>query len=48
MSMEFVHDETHLMWLFPRSLSGQSMEWFSRLPSRIKSFEELLNRFTSQ
>lgn len=48
MSMEFTHDETYLMHLFPRTLSGQSMEWFSRLPSAIKSFEELVNRFISQ
>lgn len=48
MSMEFAHDKTYLMRLFPRSLNGQSMEWFSRLPSGIKSFEELVNRFISQ
>lgn len=48
MSMEFVHDETYLMCLFPRSLNGQLMEWFSRLLSGIKSFEKLVNRFISQ
>lgn len=48
MSMEFSHDETYLMRLFPRSLNGQSMEWFSRLPSGIKSFEEIVNKFISQ
>lgn len=48
MSMEFAHDETYLMHLFPRSLNGQSIEWFSKLTSRIKSFEELMDRFISQ
>lgn len=28
-SMEFAYNETYLMRLFPRSLSGKSMEWFS-------------------
>lgn len=48
MSMEFAHNETYLMCLFPRSLSGQSMEWFSKLSFGIKSFEEIVNRFISQ
>lgn len=48
MSMEFAHYESYLMHLFPRSLNGKSMEWLLRLPSEIKSFEELVNRFISQ
>lgn len=31
--MEFMHEQTYLMCLFPRSLGGQAMEWFSKLPT---------------
>lgn len=37
--MEFIHDQTYLMRLFPRSLGGQAMEWFTSLPKGIKMFE---------
>ena len=45
LSMEFIHDQTYLMRLFPRSLGGPAMEWFSRLPSGIKSFDEIATLF---
>jgi len=43
--LEVAHDETYLMRLFPRSLGSQAMEWFSRLPLGIKTFDELVNKF---
>lgn len=46
--MEFMHKKTYLMCLFPRSLGGQAMEWFSSLPVGIKSFEELVELFLQQ
>ena len=45
LSMEFMHDTTYLMHLFPRSLGGSTMEWFSRLPTGIKTFDEIANLF---
>ena len=30
--IEVAHNETYLMRLFPRSLGGKTMEWFSKLP----------------
>lgn len=41
LSMELVHDMAYLMRLFPKILGGQAMEWFSKLPSNIKSFNKL-------
>lgn len=46
--MEFMHDQTYLMRLFPRSLGGQTMEWFASLPKGIKMFEELIQLFLQQ
>ena len=43
--MEFMHNQTYLMRLFPRSLGGQAMEWFSHLPTGIKTFNEIANLF---
>lgn len=43
--MEFAYDDTYLMWLFPRSFSGHAMEWFSRLPIGIKTFQEIIDAF---
>lgn len=43
--LEVAHNKTYLMRLFPRSLGGQAMEWFSRLPLGIKTFDELVNKF---
>ena len=36
------------MHLFPRSLGGQAMEWFSHIPSGIKTFDEIANLFIQQ
>ena len=46
--MEFMHNKTYLMRLFPRSLGGLSMEWFSHLPPGIKTFDEISNLFIQQ
>ena len=48
LSMEFMHNQTYLMHLFPRSLGGQAMEWFSHLPPGIKSFDDIANLFVQQ
>ena len=48
LSMEFMHNQTYLMHLFPRSLGGQAMEWFSHLPPGIKTFDEIANLFIQQ
>ena len=44
-SMEFMHNQIYLMHLFPRSLGGQSMEWFSHIALGIKMFDEIYNLF---
>ena len=44
-SMEFIHNQTYLMHLFPWSLGGQTMEWVSRLLIGIKTFHEIANMF---
>lgn len=46
--MEFMHKNTYLMRLFPRSLGGPALEWFSKLPNGIRSFEELIKLFLQQ
>lgn len=48
MILEFTHNDTYLMRLFPRSLGGHCMDWFSKLPLGIRSFEELVNKFINQ
>lgn len=48
LSMEFMHNQVYLMHLFPQSLGGQAMEWFSRLPTSIKIFDEIYNMFVQQ
>lgn len=35
------------MGFFPHSLTSHTMEWFSHLPSRIKSFDELTTKFVN-
>ena len=45
LSMEFMHNTTYLMRLFPRSLGGQALEWFSHLPQGLKTFDEITNLF---
>ena len=48
LSMDFMHEDTFLMRLFPRSLRGQAMEWFTKLSPPIKTFDELARRFIQQ
>jgi hypothetical protein len=43
--VEVAHDETYLMRLFPQSLAGPAMEWFSHLPHGIQSWGELAEKF---
>ena len=45
MSFEFHHEDSYLMRLFPRSLKGQAMEWFTNIAPPIKMFKELIQRF---
>lgn len=46
--MEFAHEDTYLMRLIPKSLTGLAIEWFSKLTPRIRSFSELVDKFVSQ
>ena len=48
LSMELFHDTTYLMCLFPRSLRGKAMERFSKIPSNIKTFDQLVSMFIIQ
>jgi len=43
--LDVADDDTYLLRLFPRSLVGQALQWFSHLPPRIKSFSELASNF---
>jgi len=43
--LEVAQEDTYLMRLFPKSLSGQAVEWFTHLPRGIKSFDELADKF---
>lgn len=45
LSIEFMHNDTYLMRLFPRNLGGPAIEWFSKLRQGIKTFEELASKF---
>lgn len=45
MSFSFHHEDSYLMRLFPRSLKGQAMEWFTNLTPPVKTFKELVERF---
>ena len=45
MSFEFHHEDSYLMRLFPRSLKGQEMEWFTNITPPIKTFLELIQRY---
>lgn len=47
MSIEFMHNTTYLMRLFPRSLGGKAMDWFSKLPPGIKMFQDLASNFVT-
>ena len=46
LSMDFLHEDTYLLWLFPRILRGQFMEWFTKLTPLLKTFDELARCFT--
>ena len=46
LSMDFLHEDTYLLWLFPRSLRGQAMEWFTNLTPPLKTFDELARYLT--
>ena len=40
-------EPTYLMRLFPSSLGGPALEWYSKLPGTIKSWSELAKKFIS-
>ena len=48
LSMDFMHENTYLMRLFPRSLRGQAMECFTYLSPPLKSFNEIAQLFIQQ
>lgn len=43
--MYFMHEDIYPMRLFPRSLRGQAMEWFTKLTPPLKMFDELAQWF---
>jgi hypothetical protein len=43
--MDAGKNDALLIWLFPRSLSGAAMEWFSRLPSGLTQFQDIVDLF---
>ena len=43
---EFLHKDTYLFRLFPRSLKGKALEWFIKLKPLLRTFDELASRFT--
>lgn len=43
--MEVADEDTYLMYLFPKILRGQSLEWFSHLFLMITSWRELVEQF---
>lgn len=45
--LEVAYDKTYLMHLFPQSLCGSAMQWFSLLPDRIGTFEDLVQKFVT-
>lgn len=44
---ELSDEPTYLMRLFPRSLGGPTLEWYSKFPGTIKSWSELADKFIS-
>ena len=42
MSFEFHHEDSYLMRLFPSSLKGQEMEWFTNITPPVKTFLKLI------
>lgn len=45
MCMEVAYNNSYLMCLFPQSLAGTTMDWFSHLPCGIKTFQEITEKF---
>lgn len=43
--IEVAHEDTYLLRIFPKSLGGPTLEWFSHLPPKITSWGELLELF---
>ena len=41
LSLEFSHKDDYLMRLFPRSLKGQAMEWFTKITPHLKILRTL-------
>lgn len=48
LSMDFVHEDTFLLRLFPRSIRDQAMEWFTKISPPLQTFDELVRCFTQQ
>lgn len=48
MCMEVAYNDSYLMHLFPRSLTGPTMDRLSQLPLRIKTFQEIIDRLIDQ
>ena len=46
LSMDFFHEDIYLLWLFPRSLKGLALEWFTKLTPPLGTFNEFARRFT--
>lgn len=46
-SMEVSHNDIYLMRLFPNSLEGQTIEWFSKLTPSIKTFTAIVDKFVT-
>lgn len=46
LSIDFIHEYTYLLRLFPRGLRGQALEWLTKLSPPLKTFDELAQRFT--
>lgn len=45
--IEVAHEDTYLLRIFPKSLGGLALEWFSHLPPKINSWGELAELFIS-
>jgi len=45
--LEVSNNDTYLMRLFPRSLSGQAAKWFAHLPPGIRTFPKLAEKFVN-
>jgi len=43
--LELAFDQTYLMRLFPQSLVGQALKWFTHLPPGIRTWTELVDKF---